>query len=414
MKNIFKRFTIVTLTAAIAISSTMTAFAVDETTLIQVESEQAVQVAVSPDLENATYAYLRNLGYSHAGTCGIMGNIAAESGFEETSRGYFGLMDDRWEVYLDYCDDQRFVPTAIGPELAYMDYRLGESNAEARKMVYSTLKKLLHTTDDPSLAAAAFCVGYERSMDLNVNSRNVYPDEFKEEYWPYDYHKDISYQLLTLRERTAEMYADEYEQYRNNWEELGNPYIDVPSGLFYTEPVDWAFVYGLIDQSTQMGVSSTRFRPENSCSRAQFVQLLWNAAGQPEPASEDIPFKDVTSSFFTKAIAWAYEQGITSGTSATTFSPNLTCTRAQIVQFLWNAAGQPRMESFVKNPFSDVRSNAWYYNAVLWACRNSVTAGTSATTFTPNRICSKGETVTFLYRYDGLWNDTNRNCGYPY
>lgn len=415
MKNIFKRVTMVVLTTVIAVSSSMTALAVDENTLAETEkeSEYAVQMAGFSDSENAAYAYLRDLGYSHAGACGIMGNIAAESGFGETSRGYFGLMDDRWEVYLDYCDDQRFIPTAIGTELMYMNLRLGESNAEARKMEYSTLKELLTTTADPSLAAAAFCVGYERSMDLKVNSRNAYPDEFKDYYWPYDYHKDISYQLLVERERSAETYAEEYEQYRYDWKGLGNPYIDVPSSSFYAEPVNWAFAHGLIDLSSQMGVSSTRFRPEYSCSRAQFVQLLWNAAGQPEPESGDIPFTDVDSSFFTQSIAWAYEQGITSGTSDTTFSPNLTCTRAQIVQFLWNASGRPVMESFVKNTFSDVRSNAWYYNAVLWACRNHVTAGTSAKTFTPNRTCTKGETVTFLHNYDSIWSNNDRDDGYP-
>lgn len=409
MKNALKKLTAFLLASAFATFTTASALAVDKQTVA--EEEHAVSASVNAQ-EDATYAALRNAGFSHEGACGIMGNIAVESGFGQTSRGYFGLMDDRWEVYLDYCEQQRYVQTAIGSEIIFMIYRLGETNAEAMKMEYPALLQLLLTTDDPSLAAAAFCVGYERSIELEGNVRNVYPEEYKNLYWPYDYYKDISYQQLLVRERSAEVYADEYDAYRTDWTELGNPYIDVSNGHWFNNAVSWAYIQKIVDQSNQMGVTSTRFRPESACTRAQFTQMLWNAAGQPEPYIENIPFRDVsTSSYFYKAISWAYQEGVVSGTSSTTFEPNSTCTRAQIVQMLWNAAGQPIMSA--RSPFTDVKSNGWYYNAVLWAVQSNVTYGTSTTTFEPNSQCTKAQTITFLYRYDCLWSEDERTYVYP-
>jgi hypothetical protein len=109
------------------------------------------------------------------------------------------------------------------------------------------------------------------------------------------------------------------------------------------------------------------------------------------------PFKDVKeSAFYYKAMLWAVEQGITTGTSATTFGPNKDCTRGQVVTFLWRAAGQPEPKS-TSCPFTDVKATASYYKAVLWAVENGVTSGTSATTFSPGKICTRGQVVTFLY-----------------
>lgn len=115
----------------------------------------------------------------------------------------------------------------------------------------------------------------------------------------------------------------------------------------------------------------------------------------------DLPFTDMKSrDYYAEAVAWAYENGITAGTSDTTFSPDMTCTRAQVVTFLWRVAGCPEPVS-TKNPFADVNASDWYYKAVLWAVEQKITQGTSAGTFTPTRECSTAEILTFLYRSVG-------------
>ena len=112
-----------------------------------------------------------------------------------------------------------------------------------------------------------------------------------------------------------------------------------------------------------------------------------------EPTFDDV----AEDAYYFDAVEWAVEEGITSGTSATTFSPNATCTRAQAVTFLWRAAGSPEPKS-TEMPFEDVAADAYYYDAVLWAVENGITAGTSATTFSPNNDCTRAQIVTFLYR----------------
>ena len=131
------------------------------------------------------------------------------------------------------------------------------------------------------------------------------------------------------------------------------------------------------------------------------VTFLWRAAGSPEPKTGTNPFEDVPDgTYFTEPVLWAAEEGITSGTSATTFSPNNTCTRGEFVTFLYRFAGSPSIDD-VDNPFEDVVEGRFYYWPVLWAVEQKVTAGTSETTFSPKKICTRGEIVTFLYRYMG-------------
>lgn len=145
-----------------------------------------------------------------------------------------------------------------------------------------------------------------------------------------------------------------------------------------------------------VGTSATAFSPNASCTRAQTVTFLWRAAGSPAPKSSVNPFTDVLpGAYYYDAVLWAVEKGITVGTSATTFSPDLVCTRAQCVTFLYRYGGSSTSGS---NPFSDVEDGAYYYDAVLWAVENGVTVGTSATTFSPDDSCSRAQIVTFLYR----------------
>lgn len=174
-------------------------------------------------------------------------------------------------------------------------------------------------------------------------------------------------------------------------------FIDVKASDFFYEPVKWA-----VNNKITNGTSSTTFSPYKNCNRAEIVTFLWRAAGTPEPTVTRNPFTDVNSvrdASYYKAILWASQKGITAGTNATTFSPYQECTRSQIVTFLYRYAGKP--SGYYSNPFKDVSSvnEASYYNAILWAVGKGITQGTSTSTFSPYASCTRGEAVTFLYRY---------------
>ncbi|MBQ3054724.1 MAG: S-layer homology domain-containing protein [Oscillospiraceae bacterium] len=170
-------------------------------------------------------------------------------------------------------------------------------------------------------------------------------------------------------------------------------FTDVDASAYYYRPVLWA-----VEQGITSGTSATTFSPNQNCNRGQVVTFLWRMVGSPEPAAITNPFVDVAQSmYYCKPVLWAYGSKITGGTSATMFSPNLACTRGQVVTFLWRTAGQPKVE--VNNPFTDVDAGAYYADAVLWAVEQGITSGTSATTFSPDATCTRGQVVTFLYRF---------------
>ncbi len=170
----------------------------------------------------------------------------------------------------------------------------------------------------------------------------------------------------------------------------------------FTDVTAGAYYYDAVLWAVQNGVTSgtsaTTFSPDASCTRGQIVTFLWRAAGSPKPASNSNPFTDVKAgAYYYDAVLWAVEKGITSGTSATTFSPDASCTRGQTVTFLYRAAGSSKPASN-SNPFTDIMAGAYYYDAVLWAVEKGITSGTSATTFAPDSTVTRGQTVTFLYR----------------
>ena len=171
-----------------------------------------------------------------------------------------------------------------------------------------------------------------------------------------------------------------------------NPFVDVPSGVYYEEAVLWA-----VDKGITKGTDTTHFSPNGICTRAQAVTFLWRAAGSPAAKSGAMPFTDVKAgSYYETAVLWAVENGITKGTTATTFSPEQNCSRAQIVTFLWRSEKSPAAGTV--NPFTDVKASAYYADAVLWAVKKDVTKGTTATTFSPNDNCTRAQIVIFLYR----------------
>ena len=176
----------------------------------------------------------------------------------------------------------------------------------------------------------------------------------------------------------------------------GNPqtgvFVDVATGSYYEDAVDWA-----VENGITQGTDDTHFSPDGICTRAQAVTFLWRAAGSPAPRSRTMPFTDVPAgSYYYDAVLWAVENGITKGTSETRFSPDDTCTRAQIVAFLWRSEKSPAAGT--ANPFADVKSTAYYAGAVLWAVREDITKGTSNTTFSPDADCTRAQIVTFLWR----------------
>ena len=171
-----------------------------------------------------------------------------------------------------------------------------------------------------------------------------------------------------------------------------NPFIDVPAGSYYEDAVIWA-----VDKGITTGTSATTFNPNGICTRAQAVTFLWRAAGSPAPKSSAMPFADVKAgSYYYDAVLWAVEQGITKGTSETMFSPDATCTRAQIVTFLWRANGSPAVSG--NSAFTDVAADAYYAAAVTWAEKNDVTGGIGNGLFGSGNNCTRAQIVTFLYR----------------
>ncbi len=171
-----------------------------------------------------------------------------------------------------------------------------------------------------------------------------------------------------------------------------NFFTDVHAEDYYYDAVLWAAQEGVTG-----GTSDTLFAPNAGCTRAQAVTFLWRAAGSPEPKSDDLPFTDVPAdAYYAKAVAWAVENGVAKGVSETAFAPDTSCTRAQIVTFLWRAQQSPASSG--ENPFTDVSAAAYYYNAVLWAVENDVAKGVSETAFAPNDNCTRAQIVTLIYR----------------
>ena len=172
-----------------------------------------------------------------------------------------------------------------------------------------------------------------------------------------------------------------------------SPYRDVSKDSYYYDAVQWASDKGITN-----GVSDGVFAPDWVCTRGQIVTFLWRSVGSPAPKTAEMPFADVAEdAYYAQAVLWAVENGITKGTSETTFSPDQTCTRAHAVAFLYRLAGSPAVTG---SSFQDVAADAYYNAAVAWAVQQGITNGTSETTFSPDETCTRAQIVTFLYRMD--------------
>ena len=178
-----------------------------------------------------------------------------------------------------------------------------------------------------------------------------------------------------------------------------NPFVDVPEGKYYYNPVLWAYYH----QPYQItgGTDATHFSPGKTCTREQVVSFLYAAYDKPEHHMTFNPFTDVKAGkYYYNAVMWAVENKITGGATETTFGIGKPCTREQVVTFLWKAAGAPAPKS-TANPFTDVKAGKYYYNAVLWAVENGITGGATETTFGVGKPCTRAQVVTFLYKAVG-------------
>lgn len=206
---------------------------------------------------------------------------------------------------------------------------------------------------------------------------------------------DGGYTLMRYNDRDDVPEPESYQGYEPDQidpPQTENPFVDVSEKEYYYDAVLWAY-----ENNITAGVDETHFAPENSCTRGQTITFLWRAKGKPEAKSTDHPFRDLdTEAYYYDAVLWAYENGITAGKDETHFGPDETVTRGQFVTFLYRAMGEP--EYAIKNPFSDVSGEAYYYDAVLWAYENGITEGMDETHFGPDETCTRGQVVTFLYR----------------
>lgn len=172
-----------------------------------------------------------------------------------------------------------------------------------------------------------------------------------------------------------------------------NPFVDVSATSYYVKPVLWAYESGVTS-----GIDATHFGAREECTRGQVVTFLWRAQGCPEPSTTRNPFSDVsTSDYYYKSVLWAYESGITSGVDSTHFAPDDTVTRGQVITFIWRAAGKPT-PSTTANPFVDVSTSSYAFQAILWGKENGITAGVDASHFGVASPCTRADVVTFLYR----------------
>ena len=169
-------------------------------------------------------------------------------------------------------------------------------------------------------------------------------------------------------------------------------FSDIAKSDYFYDAVKWA-----VGNKVTSGLTETTFGPQETCTRAQTVTFLWRAAGSPQTNSVDNPFTDVKrSDYYYQAVLWAVANNVTNGVSATSFDPNVTVQRDQVVTFLWRASGKPAAKADLA--FSDLADGAFYADAVQWAVAHGITTGTSSTTFAPADGCTRAQIVTFLYR----------------
>ncbi len=226
-------------------------------------------------------------------------------------------------------------------------------------------------------------------IDYHAVGYDAVPDE--DAVFDYDYAKSDNFILKGIIYSSAFTYALLNDM---EFEAQDNPFKDVKTTDYFYNPVMTAIRFDITN-----GIDGMHFGPAGTCTRAQIVTFLWRSYGSPSYSNFENPFTDVKKGqYYYEAVMWAVGNGITTGTSETTFSPDAGCTRGQVVTFLYRSSPDKAVNS-ESNPFSDVKDGAYYFDAVLWAVENGITNGTSATTFSPDAKCTRGQIVTFIFRY---------------
>ena len=294
-----------------------------------------------------------------------MDGVRIASGLSDVDRtqdGYFiAAQLKRPEYKADYSifDDADKVDEITGERVngyGLLDY----SGNEVLPLIYDTV----YFTDD------GVCFG-------------MWTGEMEKRYYSYTISGSSTPWYYAFVYETKELTFDELERYQPKL-------VDVPEDAWFANAVQWAADKTMIDGTAR------RLYPDDNAPRGEVIEYMWKAAGRPTPTISN-PFTDVsTSDSYYNAVLWAYQQGITTGTSAVTFAPAETCTRAQVVTFLWRAMKGAETEA--ESEFADVGADAYYASPVTWAVGKSITNGTSATTFSPDATCTRAQILTFLYR----------------
>ncbi len=328
--------------------------------------------------ESVIYQFLKEeMNLSTAAACGILANIYYESGFRPDAVGSGGKSygicqwySGRWERMKEWCNDNGCDWETLEGQLQYLKFELSENNGAYLwngRTIYEKLLSVPDTSKGAYLAGYLWCHSYEipaKKETVAVSRGNF----ARYTYWP-----KYSGELLPS-------------------ETVVNPFMDVTKGDFYYEPVLWAADAGITD-----GITPELFAPMSVCTRAEVVTFLWRAEGCPEASVESVDFVDINpEDFYYEALLWASEAGIVNGMDPTHFVPFGQVTRGQVVTYLHRAMGEPEYRT--KNPFTDIWEDSYDYAPILWALEDGVTTGITSSTFLPNQTCTRGEIVTFLYR----------------
>ena len=287
----------------------------------------------------------------------------------------------------------------VGEELAYAMFDILEADAEAYGpytipdtwVYYSDARQVLITLDYPYVPTVP--TEPVETDPAETQPEETKPEETKPEVTePKETEPEVTEPAETKPEVTEPAETKPATPPVEEDKPMENPFVDVAEDAYYAAPVLWAVEHGITN-----GMTETTFAPDGTCTRGQIVTFLWRSKGSPAPAFAHNPFTDVPAdAWYTDAVLWAVEQGITTGTSATTFSPDAGCTRGQVATFLWRANGQPAAGG--ENIFTDITPDTYYYDAVLWAVANEITNGMGEGIFAPDATCTRGQIVTFLYR----------------
>ena len=340
--------------------------------------------------ELTIYTYLRReLGLNEAVACGILANMYYESGFDpkayNSSGGYYGLCqwgDSRKERLYDYCAGLGLSAGSIEGQLKFIQYELQTNESKA----WDQIKGLENSEQGAYDAGWQWAQYYER-----CNSSHYYERAYRAKtvYWPKYHGTPVPTPAPTP---TPTPKPTPTPAPTPTPVPTVGGFSDVKATDFYADAVVWA-----VNHSVTNGKTSTTFAPKLNCTRAEMVTFLWRARGCPTPSGQN-HFTDLkANAYYVNAVLWAEEAGITNGTAVNKFSPNDTVTRGQTVTFLYRLAGQPNVGA--DNPFSDIAAGKYYTKGVLWAYQNGVTNGATATLFKPMDPCTRGQIVTFLYRY---------------